>query len=124
MRRRPGSYTGLPVLLLLLLLAAAATVTRALDEVHGSLDGLSPTPMACGGAVGWAMDEADPLLPVTVRFYLNDRAPRGQLLGSTVTDQPRPDLKVPGNHGFSFAFPDKYLDNASHVVWAFAVLRR
>lgn len=32
MRRRPGSYTGLPVLLLLLLLAAAATVTRALDE--------------------------------------------------------------------------------------------
>eukprot|EP01044_Picomonas_judraskeda_P013099 COSAG03_NODE_1946_length_3315_cov_12.061878_6_plen_137_part_00 len=116
-RRRPAVRNSMVAVPLLTLIWTGRLTS---GDVHGSLDGLSPTPVA-SGAVGWAMDEADPLLPVTVRFYLNDRPPAGQLLGSTVTDQPRPDLKVAGNHGFSFAFPDKCLDNATHAVWAFAV---
>jgi hypothetical protein len=89
-------------------------------SVHGSLDGLT-APGAVGGAVGWAADDGDPLRPVTVRFYLDAQPPQGVLLGSTVTDQPRPDLKIAGVHGFSFTIPDTHLDNATHRIFGFAV---
>jgi hypothetical protein len=89
----------------------------ATGNVSGSLDGV-----ARDTAVGWAANDADPLLPVTVRFYLD--APcnhSAAYIGSTQTEDPRPDLGMPGNHGYTFVIPDRYLDNSTHTLYACGV---
>lgn len=102
---------------MLTLLMLAGMVT---GDITGALDGVSP-PGAATSAVGWAKDTANLSASVRLQFFLGAGPPKGVLLGGMNTSSPRPDLGLPGLHGFSFAIPDKYLDKKNHSVLAFGV---
>eukprot|EP01051_Picozoa_sp_SAG22_P018314 SAG22_NODE_3048_length_1984_cov_1.699204_1_plen_520_part_10 len=102
--------------------ASRIAAAAAAPSITGSLDGVSP-PGAASSAVGWAKDSRNLSAPVLVRFFLNAAppAPHSVLLGECATFTPRPDLGIPGLHGFSFPIPDEYLDKRNHTVLAFGV---
>ena len=109
-----------PRLHFLLLIAPCSVGVAPGPGITGALDGVSP-PGAASSAVGWAVDAANTSAPVRLRFYLNAPPPTGVLLGDCFTGSPRPDLGLPGLHGFSFAIPEKYLDKRNHSVLGFGV---
>lgn len=64
---------------------------------------------------GWAQDAADPDRPLVVELVEG-----GDVLARTVANLPRPDLRDAGlgsgDHGFSFATPERLFPFARHVV--------
>ena len=67
---------------------------------------------------GWAWDPANPDHQTTLRFYEGER-----LLGETVADQMRPELKEKnighGKYGFSFTLPISLADGNPHLIRIF-----
>lgn len=64
---------------------------------------------------GWAVDAADPLVPLRLRVIIDD------LIADILTcDLPRPDVAAvnlpSSNVGFSYEIPGRYLDGSRHVL--------
>ncbi|RRA98125.1 putative Ig domain-containing protein [Larkinella rosea] len=78
-----------------------ASTTTVTGDFEGYLDKLD-----CGGIRGWVWDRKKPNTPLTVEFYLDGP---GTVLGSTVANIYRPDLKDAGkgngSHAYNFSPP-------------------
>jgi hypothetical protein len=86
----------------------------------GVIDNVS----AAGVANGWAYDPSNPAADLTLEIYLD--APSflgGQLLGTTTTGQPRPDVNnvfgITGNQGWSYTLPPAA--QGDHVLYVEAL---
>ncbi|WP_170299162.1 FG-GAP repeat domain-containing protein [Larkinella terrae] len=84
-----------------LLTVNPASTTTVTGDFEGYLDKLD-----CGGIRGWVWDRKKPNTPLTVEFFLDGS---GTVLGSTVANIYRPDLKDAGkgngSHAYSFSPP-------------------
>ncbi|MBI4235493.1 hypothetical protein HY604_04305 [Candidatus Peregrinibacteria bacterium] len=72
-----------------------------------------------GIATGWALDPNDPGKSITVRIRI--WAQTGNLVFEIPTDQPRPDVNQPGNHGFRFRIPSSVRNGNSNAIDAYGI---
>jgi endonuclease/exonuclease/phosphatase (EEP) superfamily protein YafD len=89
-------------------------------EPIGYLDAISPT----GLVNGWALDPDLPAQSIPVHLYIDGLyGAGGTYLGSVLANQPRPDVSqtYPGNHGFNFQLPQKYMDGITHKIYAYGI---
>ncbi|MFC5409302.1 putative Ig domain-containing protein [Larkinella bovis] len=85
------------------------TVNEEGTPVTGDFDGYLDK-LDCGGIRGWVWDRKKPNTPLTVEFYLEAGSPASTtVLGSTVANIYRPDLKDAGKgngaHAYNFTAP-------------------
>ncbi|WP_185731511.1 putative Ig domain-containing protein [Larkinella rosea] len=84
------------------------TVNPAETTVTGSFDGYLDK-LDCGGIRGWVWDRNKPNTPLTVEFYLETSPGTVTVLGSTLANIYRPDLKDAGKgngaHAYNFSPP-------------------
>jgi hypothetical protein len=91
--------------------ASAATPVGLFETIEGA-----------GTLVGWAVDADAVATSLDVHIYVDGAAGAGgKFLGMVKANVPRPDLPIPGNHGFRFSLPPMMRDNLSHVYYAYGI---
>ena len=82
-------------------------------------------------AQGWSLDPNWPERSVEIHFYMDGGAGVGEFAGVSYTNLWRPDVvdhykrnenvDYPGDHGYAFRIPDRYLDGGEHELFVYAI---
>jgi hypothetical protein len=65
---------------------------------------------------GWALDRDVVADPIAVQIRID-----GEIVDTIFTDFPRPDVGQPGNHGFRWQIPDRYMDGQERAISTWAI---
>jgi hypothetical protein len=84
----------------------------------GRVNDIAP---AFGIVTGWAGSATKPEDVYKVRFYLDDEAGKGPMLGEVMANLEANDNNIDGPHGFRFQIPAENVDNNTHTLYAYAV---
>ncbi|RRB00761.1 family 78 glycoside hydrolase catalytic domain [Larkinella rosea] len=75
----------------------------------------------CDSITGWAWNRDKPNTPITIEFLDGATMETATVVGSTVANIYRLDLKTAGKgngaHGYRFKVPESLKDNRTHTIW-------
>ncbi|RRB04617.1 PQQ-dependent sugar dehydrogenase [Larkinella rosea] len=96
------------------------TVTPGSVVVSGNFEGYLDQ-VNCGTISGWVWNRDKPNTPIMVEFLDGTTSTTAVLIGSTLANIYRQDLKNAGKgngeHGYSFVVPECLKDNQTHTIW-------
>ncbi|RCR67301.1 PQQ-dependent sugar dehydrogenase [Larkinella punicea] len=101
-------------------LSISLTVAASSTVVTGNFEGFLDV-VNCSTISGWVWNRDKPNTPLPVEFLDGATSATAVLIGSTLANVYRQDLKNAnkgnGEHGYSFVVPESLKDNQTHTIW-------
>ncbi|RRB03910.1 putative Ig domain-containing protein [Larkinella rosea] len=115
-----GAKTSIDITFTVNTTSGGTTPTTPTTVVTGNFEGFLDL-VSCVSISGWVWDANLPNTPLTVEFLVGPTLASARLVGSTVSNIFRQDLrdngKGNGNHGYRWETPDELKNNQTYSIW-------